>query len=121
MPNGEKIVFNWKEASPGNWFVESFKCGNNRIDVPGHGNPCRDAAVAAGVALLVCAGSPGSIACWGATATAAYHAYRCYEATHFAMIPNKTKNLRNYARRFQFGQKSANKQSNVKNLRLHNS
>lgn len=65
MPNGEKIVFNWKEASPGNWFVESFKCGNNRIDVPGHGNPCRDAAVAAGVALLVCAGSPGSIACWG--------------------------------------------------------
>lgn len=48
---------------------------------PRGGSACRDAAWAAAVGLAICAASPGSVACWGATANAAYHALRCYEST----------------------------------------
>jgi len=46
---------------------------------PRAGSACRDAAWAAALGLAICAASPGSIACWGATANAAYHALRCWE------------------------------------------
>lgn len=116
MPNGEKIVFNWKQVSTGNWIVESLKCGDSLAN-----NPCRDAAVAAAVALGICTLSPGSVACWGATVNAAYLAYKCYEATHLSISPNNTKNLRNYARRFEFGRKTSNKKRMTRDFGLQNS
>ncbi|MDQ3180268.1 MAG: hypothetical protein M3Q33_07085, partial [Acidobacteriota bacterium] len=50
---------------------------------PRGGGACRDAAWAAAYGLAICAATGGtSVACWAATANAAYHAYRCYEETH---------------------------------------
>jgi len=119
MPNGE--IFNWTQDSSGNWFPKNLECNGNLVEGPNtNTNPCRDAVVAAAIALGICAELPGSVACWGATATAAYHAYRCWEATHLAISPNNTKNLRNYARRFDFGQKTANKGRTATHFSLNN-
>jgi hypothetical protein len=120
MPNGEKIVFIWTQDASGNWIPKNLECNGNLVEGPNNnGNPCRDAAVAAAIAIGLCAAMPGSISCWSATANAAYHAYRCYEATHWGSSPNN-KNLRNYARRFDFGQKTSNKERTARYFSLHN-
>lgn len=106
MPNGEKVVINWKQTSSGKWFPDNknLGCDKNSLESSEDGsNPCRDAVVAVAVAAFVCAASPGSAGCWAATANAAYHTYRCYEATQLAIIPNNN-SLRSHERRFVFGQ-----------------
>lgn len=109
MPNGEKMIFNWVQDSSGNWFPKNLECNGNLVEGPGRSNICRDAAIAAAIALGTCAMAPGSIGCWTATATAAYLAFKCYEETHLAINPNNPSNLRNYARQSEFRSKSANK------------
>lgn len=103
MPNGESVVVNWTQTSSGTWVTENLSCNNNLMEAPG--NPCRDALVATIIAIGICTASPGSGACWGATSNAAYHVFRCYEATHpRAILPNKMDNLKNYARLAEFPQ-----------------
>lgn len=121
MPNGEKVDVTWKQTSSGDLFPENLKCNNNSMEAPEDGNnPCRDAIIATAIAIGVCTASPGSAACWAATANAAYHTYRCWEATQFAFSPTNTEDLMNYARRFEFRQKSSNKERIAKNLKLLN-
>jgi len=112
MPNGEIYTVNWDTDSSNNSVAANLNCGGNLIPPP-EGNPCRDALVAISIAAGVCALTPGSVACWAATANAAYHKYRCYEATHLAMN-SKHRNLRTYAmskfkRKFLNGNKTAKK------------
>lgn len=102
MPDGEKAVFNWKKTA-GNleplgtirFRGKDFSTNNlnpcstsgniltDNLDGGGGGNPCRDAVAANLIAAGVCAATGGGLspACWAAVANAAYHTYRCYEAT----------------------------------------
>lgn len=85
MPDGKKVVYNRKNLSE-NQTARNIKleCDNVFLDnmaAPG-GDVCRDAAVAAVIGIGVCAATGGlSTACWAATATAAYLAYKCHEAS----------------------------------------
>lgn len=85
MPNGQKMQIQWKQNEFGDWFPETISCNSksvstNLIEME-VGNPCRDAAAATVIAIGICAATGASTACWAATANAAYHTYRCYEAT----------------------------------------
>jgi len=87
MPNGAEAVFVYKETSNGFRTLEKivFKENGTEFDglVPAPNN-CYEAAeragAAAAVALGICAGNPGSTACWSATATAAYLTYLAWRA-----------------------------------------
>lgn len=88
LPNGKYAVFDWRKTENNIQILQNVKIDGTNLDLaslvdaPG-GNVCRDAAVAATIALGICAATGGaSVACWSATASAAYLAYRCYEQTH---------------------------------------
>ncbi|HLM02718.1 MAG TPA: hypothetical protein VK400_16820 [Pyrinomonadaceae bacterium] len=121
MPDGKKVFINWTQNSAGDWIPDTLECENNLIPAPGGSNPCRDALAAITVAAFVCSLAPGSVGCLGATANAAYHTYRCYEATHLAINPNNLNNLKNYAGRFESARKSPNKWKPEKKIRLRKS
>lgn len=96
MPNGERMSVVWNESTNG-WIAEDIICDNDLVQAPRQSNPCRDAVAASAIALGMCTLSPGSAACWAATANAAYHTYRCYEATRLAFNSKKLQNVKIYA------------------------
>lgn len=85
MPDGKRTFLSWKTTTTDYQVLDSIKVDGqnlNLLEAPG-GDPCRDALVAGAIAAGVCAATGGAVspACWAATANAAYHTYRCYEAT----------------------------------------
>ncbi len=117
MPNGKKVNIKWIQNSSGDWIAddENFNCDNSFMD----GNPCRDAAVATSIALGVCALTGGlSVPCVAATANAAYHTYRCYEAMENVLY-NVDRPI-TYAKRFEFGEQVLNRRDFAKNLTMFN-
>lgn len=87
FPDGKKAVFEWTQGPNRFWIPKAIKVDGNVItsslteadcyDV------CRNAAAASTIALGVCAATgPTSVACWSATASAAYATYVCYRCAN---------------------------------------
>jgi len=133
MPDGKKAIFHWKQNSNGHWITESIKFeGSNTLRVcltNGilENTVCRDAAAAATIALGICAATGGaSVPCWGATATAAYLAYKCYEKTRafeeFEVLeayinPKNKLTYKSYARQHKAEQKYLNRGIDFRTIR----
>ena len=123
MPNGKMAFYNWKKDSKQNWVIESIKFEGGKIVrcrpvENGNGSDCEKAAAAAVIAIGICAASPGSLACWSATATAAYMAYLCWKSTRaveelaLEASVNESKkkiHLENVAKIYKFGNPLLNK------------
>lgn len=88
FPNGKKALFEWVQQPNGYWVAASIKvdgrdlCRTNRLAEQDCYDICRNAAVAATIALGVCITTgPVNVACISSTASAAYATYLCYSCT----------------------------------------
>ncbi len=90
LPQGVLASFKWNQSTSGGDFIEeisvkpdSYSSGYSLFEIEA-GPDCYEAseraAAASVIAFGVCAVSPGSTACWAATATAAYLTYRAWVA-----------------------------------------
>jgi len=89
FPNGKKALFEWKQQPNGYWVPASIKVDGRDVSrTDGFTEAdcydvCRNAAVAATIAMGVCITTgPISVACISSTASAAYATYVCYRCAN---------------------------------------